>query len=712
MANTLHEGTSFFIVSESGDVDCQSLRDSGLYYEDSRFLSRYGLLIGDLPPIPLSSKQESAKGVTHCLVNPRLVDTDGKQIRVRENSLLIVRRQLLDQGLEEEIEVRNFGDSSAEFTVCILLAVDFENIFAVKNVVEQRSGEGLPKRLFQRALLEDGNGMVCTFDFRGVHRQTVLRFDPKPDQLGQEQASFNVKLARLEVWRLRVNVELHADVHHLKSPGIPDLKIGRDRRNQERAADLRGRLPEIETDHTVLLEAYRQSVQDMISLRIKADSARRNVEAIAAGIPWYMTLFGRDSLIASYQYLLLEPSLARGTLKALADLQGSKADPISLEAPGKILHEYRHAQLLGNSKSVQKFPYYGTVDATPLFLITLSEYVRFTGDHAFAKSLWSNVERALEWIRHHTCGKGYGLLAYGPEGDAGHSNRGWKDSWDSVRFRDGRIAKAPISLVEVQGYVFDAYQRIAELAEIFGDKDLASELRDLAKKLQEKISSSYWMEDRKFFAEALDGTRTPVDSLTSNPGHLLWSGVLAPGQAEIVAKRLCSEEMFSGYGIRTMGKDEGGYNPVSYHNGSVWPHDNSLIIFGMVRYGLHEEARTVIEGLLSTLSYNPDRQFSELFTGFEPTQFNMPIVYPSACRPQAWASGSVPLLIRAILGLEVNATQRQLTLKPMSISGMSYLKVKGLSFSGNSVDIEMKIENGKTSADVQGLPLGWNQAAA
>ncbi len=432
--------------------------------------------------------------------------------------------------------------------------------------------------------------------------------------------------------------------------------------------------------------------------------------AIAAGIPWYMDLFGRDSLISSFESMLHDPALARGTLEALARLQGKKVDRVSEEAPRKILHEYRRGPLTPAArKLIPTYPYYGTIDATPLFLVTLSEYVHATGDLDQAERLWDHVGRAVEWMRRYGDRDGDGFLEYERDSDVGLVNQGWKDSNDSVRFRDGRIAKPSIALVEVQGYAYAARRRTAELARRLGHGEDAERLEEEAAALRRRIRERFWLEDRGFFAEALDGDKRQVDSLTSNPGHLLWTGAVSRDDAAAIAKVLLSDEMFSGWGVRTMGAREGGYNPVSYHDGSVWPHDNAIALGGLVRYGLRDEATRLAAALLDALGAFQDAEPPELFCGYPSREYGTPVRYPTACRPQAWASGAVTYLGRSVLGLDVDALEREVSVAPLALPGMTRLELKGIPAGGARIDVSVRVEDGRATADVRGLPKGWRR---
>jgi glycogen debranching enzyme len=405
--------------------------------------------------------------------------------------------------------------------------------------------------------------------------------------------------------------------------------------------------------------------------------------------------------------MLHDPSLARGTLRALAHLQGTREDPETLEEPGRILHEYRSGIATSARRKVPRFPYYGTIDATPLFLIVLSEYVRATGDRELARELWDNVERAVRWIGDYGDRDGDGFVEYAPPPGSWLKNIGWKDSDDSVRFRDGTIAHPSIALVEVQAYVISGLRRVAELARALGEPG-GDELDGRAARLARAVDERFWLEDRGYYAEALDGSKRRVDALTSNPGHLLWAGAVGDQRAAAIASALLSPELFSGFGVRTMGSREGGFNPLSYHNGSVWPHDNSLIADGLAHYRRDRELRALAEGLLAALATYEHHRWPELYDGYDRATFPRPIAYPDANSPQAWATGAVMLLVRALLGISVDALRRTLVLHPIQISGLSRLCVHGLRAGGARVDVEVRFVDGAPQSSVRGLPDGWN----
>ncbi|HET7754626.1 MAG TPA: glycogen debranching N-terminal domain-containing protein [Anaeromyxobacteraceae bacterium] len=699
---TVHQGTTFMVTDEVGDFDPNS--DGGFFHLDTRFLSRHELRLDGKRPIALQPSIPHANEAWYFLTNPPL---DG----ARRSTLGIVVRRQLGGGLREVVQIENFSGGNARFELSISFESDFEYILTVKKRAAG-GGEG-DWQPHVHSDVHRAREVVFELDDSAVRHRTAVAFDPPPDELRDGRARFDVELAPRQRWEATIEVtpSLGGDIARASLPSAGQRRKARDRRDA-----MQRETPHLETDHPVLARAFRQASRDLAALRIKAqgvagDDGGGGQYAIAAGIPWYMDLFGRDSLIASYQSILHDPTLARGTIDALARLQGVKVDRLSEEAPGKILHEYRRGPLTPAAKKlIPTYPYYGTIDATPLFLVTLSEYVRVTGDLEYAAARWRYVDAAIEWMRRYGDRDGDGLLEYQLDADTGLVNQGWKDSSDSIRFRDGRIAGPPIALVEVQGYAHFARRRVAELARYLGKGEEAERLDEEAAALARRIRERYWLEDRAYFAEALDGHKDRVDALTSNPGHLLWSGAVSRDDAKAIAKVLLGPEMFSGFGVRTMGDREGGFNPVSYHNGSVWPHDNALILAGLARYGLVEEAAQLADALLTAFGAFADAEPPELFCGYSAGEYGTPVRYPTACRPQAWASGAVLLLARTLLGLEVDALEREISLSPIAIPGMSHLDMNGVRVGDARIDVSVRVnEQGRVTASVTGLPSDWRR---
>ncbi len=677
--------------------------EQGYYHLDTRFLDRHELRLDRKPLVEQSASMPRWEEGFHFLTNPALE-------KVKRHSLQLCVHRAVSDGLHEDVEIENFGDDEARFALQVGLGADFAYILTVKRQANTGESDWHPKIACER---QGEDALLFRLEDAEIRHETSISFDRRIDRFDGGVAEFDVELRRRGRFRLCIGItarlgDTEAAPEHRCGQRMPRGRAGR---RDQRRRDLADASCRLQTDHGVLQRAFDRAQHDLASLRIKSEERGGETDstdfAIAAGIPWYMDLFGRDSLIASYQTMFVDPALARGTLAALARLQGTKVDPVSEEAPGKILHEYRRGPITAAArKLIPKYPYYGTIDATPLFLITLSEYVRWTGDLELPRKLWGNVEAALTGMEKYGDRDGDGLLEYALDSEHGLNNQGWKDSSDSIRFRDGTIAKPSIALVEVQGYACEALRRIAGLAEHTGRE--ARGLHERAERLRARILDRYWMEERSFFAEALDGEKRQVDSLTSNPGHLLWCRVPDEERASRSGRVLLSEEMFSGFGIRTMGLREGGYNPLSYHNGSVWPHDSSLALAGLVAYGQRELATKLASGLLHALSRFDDAQPPEVFCGYSPERYPDPVKYPQANKPQAWASGAVMLLLRSILGLDVDVLRREMTVRPILIDGLQELSLRGVPVAGKRVDVHVSWKQGIPRIRTDGLPGKWS----
>lgn len=428
--------------------------------------------------------------------------------------------------------------------------------------------------------------------------------------------------------------------------------------------------------HPEAVKLYMRSLIDVAALRFRPDTLAEH-SLPAAGLPWFMALFGRDSLITSYQMLPFNSKLAATTLQALADAQGNKEVELTEEEPGRILHELRFGELTHFGERPQK-PYYGASDTTPLFLVLLDEYERWTGDANLVRALEPNARAALAWIDHYGDRDGDGYIEYERKTELGLDNQCWKDSWNSILFHDGSLAPTPRATCEIQGYAYDAKARCARLArEIWKDKALADQLEAEAAKLKTRFNNDFWIPDRKFFALALDGSKRKVDSLCSNIGQLLWSGIVDDDKAIAIRDHLMGPKMFSGWGIRTMAEGEGGYNPIEYHNGTVWPHDCSIIAAGLARYGFRKEASQIVAGIFEASVFFQYR-LPEVFAGYERTKTRFPVQYPTACIPQAWAAGAPMLGIRTLLGLEPKGEVLECADKPVLPFWFGTLSLEGI----------------------------------
>jgi glycogen debranching enzyme len=700
MSVVIHRGSSFLVAGATGDI--KPATELGFFVQDTRFLSRWELALDAHELLALGVATPRPNEARHFLTNPELR-------RAARATLAVRLRTVVAGGLHCDVDVDNFGDEEAEATLQLGLGADFEYVLTVKKQATSGTSPHRPRSTAESGA--DGRSLKLWLEHGEVPREATITFGEKPGFLDASSARWALRLPKRGRFHVCVDVAIRLGDLHV-SPQETCDGAQREQETSERARrhrkQVRNEAPVLETDHDVLRHAYSQAVSDLAELRLKGegDYAEQGAGAIAAGIPWYMDLFGRDSLIAAIESILQDPQLARGTLLALARLQGKKHDPRTEEAPGKILHEYRAGPVPPVARrQIPGYPYYATIDATPWFLVALSEHARITGDLSLARELWPNVLAALEWISRWGDRDGDGFLEYQREGDAGLRNHCWKDSEDSIRFRDGRLADPPIAVVEAQGYVVDAFGRIAQLARHLGHGDLERELGERAATLRQRIATAYWMDDRGTFALALDARKRQVDSLTSNPAHLLFSGAATAAHAKAVARTLASDELFSGFGIRTMGAREGGYNPMSYHNGSVWPHDNALALAGLVRYGLAEEATTVAGGFVSALAHFDRNEPPELFCGFARDDSAAPVAYLQANKPQAWASGAVLLLVRSIAGLSIDMLERRLAVRPLPISGLRHLSLRGVPLGEHRIDVHVEYDR-KPRVRLAGLPPG------
>lgn len=679
MAITINENTTFLISDELGNVTEGA--ELGLYHEDTRFLCLYELTLDDQPPLLLAARAIDYYAALHFLTNPALP-------AVRRGLLGIVRRRLVGRGMHEDLWISNYGDQQASFSVELRFDADFAHIFEVKRQREVRKEAVRSEGTFTVETAEEGRSLRFRYERGDLLRRLVVNLSQQPELLGS-RCQFRLRLAPREQWHLCLDFLTLGDkergepMYTCRTGESPGLRERRERRY----AEMVRQVPQLETDAYVLQRAYEQSVHDFAALQIKGEAVAHGEVVLAAGIPWFMALFGRDSLIAAYQALLFSPQVAKGVLRVLARLQGQRVDRLRAEEPGKILHEHRYGELTGTQRTIPAFPYYGSIDATPLFLMLLAAVYRVTGDLEFIGELRDSALRALEWMERYGDLDGDGYLEYWRADGIGLENQGWKDSFDSVRFRDGNLARPPIALCEVQGYAYAAWYDMADVFEALGESEQVAEWRQRAVTLRERVNRDFWLPERGYYAEALDGDKQPVDSLTSNPGHLLWAGLADRDKAELVAKRLLSPELYSGWGVRTMGTQEGGYNPISYHNGSVWPHDNSLIVAGLARYGFIDQATQIVDGLLAALGHYPDYRLPELFAGYSRWDAPFPIEYPTASRPQAWASGSIFLLLTAMLGFD--AATGSFAGAPFLPSGVRYVRLRGLHVGGACLSVEI-----------------------
>ncbi len=630
------DGNTFVVSDAAGDIEASMTDPTGLFSFDMRFLSRWVLTINGERLNPLSTDDLQYFETRFFLVpGTGTVYIDAK--------LSVIRQRAVGDGFCEDLTILNHDEAPAELTVRIDADSDFADLFEVKDALEKKGS--------YRTFVDDGE--LCLSYERGPFNRETRICSTEPCELDEGGLTFHVTIPPHGEWttELRVVTALLGMGHRKDAP----KSRGADRRarpNMER--DLERWLadaPKLDSDWDPLKQIYHRSLVDLAALRFSPLTAGGR-SLPAAGLPWFMTMFGRDSIITSLQALPFTPELAATTLRELAERQGSRFDDFRDEDPGRILHEMRYGELTAFEERPHS-PYYGTADATPLFVVLLDEYERWTGDTRLVRDLEPQARAALRWIDEYADLLGTGYVAYRRRNEeTGLENQCWKDSWDSISFHDGRIPGFPRATCELQGYAYDAKTRAARLARtIWKDPELADRLEKEAATLKRRFNRDFWVADGEYFALALDPDGNRVDALASNIGHLLWSGIVDRSKAKAIARHLMGPNLFSGWGVRTLAEGEGRYNPIGYHVGTVWPFDNSIIALGLRRYGFKEEAARVAAGILDAATYF-DGRLPEAFGGYARARTKYPVQYPTSCSPQAWSTGAPLLFLRTMLGLE------------------------------------------------------------
>ena len=680
----IKEGETFLYSDTEGNLDERPGYGLGLYYQDTRFLSRFRMRISGRDPILLSSSAERAYMSYIDVTNPDLYEED--DLAVPQQTLNIRRMRAIAGRVYERIRIKNYNSFPVALDVDLEFGADFADIFEVRGLARDVSGHYDPPRVEDRA---------AEFSYLGqdnIRRTTRIDFAHRPARLEVRgdlvEASFRVHLAAHETKLVSMTMETRVGDIPLAEKEF-DAAVHELRRSYE---DWERSCTQIRTDNELFDQLLTRGLRDLRALYTKMDGNG----IVAAGIPWFVAPFGRDTLITSHQLLMVNPHPARESLRILASLQGTQIDDWRDEEPGKILHEIRKGEL-ARSGYLPHTPYYGSVDSTPWFLILLAQYFRWTGDVEFVQEMLPAVEAALTWINEYGDLDGDGFVEYRSRSKRGLRNHGWKDSWDSVVHADGRLAEPPIALVEVQGYVYMAKQRTADVFASIGDRERAVRLREEATLLRKRFNDAFWMEDEQYFAGALDGDKRHVRTVMSNPGHALYCDIVDRDKAEHVAKRLFQPDMFSGWGIRTMSKSATAYNPMSYHNGSVWPHDNALIAAGLKRYGYVTTTNRVATAMFDAAIHSDYMRLPELFCGFTRRTPSRPVQYPVACSPQAWAAGAPFLLLQAMLGVSALAHENLLTVnKPHLPRWLNQVELRNLRVGSSMLSLIFRREGETT----------------
>ena len=687
---TLKHGDTFGVFDRNGDVLSGEGSPDGLFHRDTRHLSHLDVLINGARPILLSSTLRDDNAVLTCdLTNPDLYDEEGRLLL--EHDVIHIRRSkfLWKSACFERLLVRNFGDRPQRLTLELRFEADFADLFEVRGTRRMRRGTFHPADVASESV---------RLAYRGLDdrtRTTRLRFDPAPARLESGRAVFDIEIAPRQ--RAVIFVEVRCDdqvpqkrprEHHLSS--IVEARRAL-RRSSSRAAS-------IATSNEIFNEAVRRSVSDLYMLVTDTPEGPYPY----AGTPWFSAAFGRDALITAYQTLWIDPALARGVLRFLAVNQAKAEDPAADAEPGKILHEVRYGEM-AELGEVPFRRYYGSVDSTPLFVMLAGAYLERTRDTTTLEGLWPSIEAALRWIDVYGDRDGDGFVEYGRRTKEGLINQGWKDSHDSVFHADGSMARGPIALCEVQAYVYAAKRAAAAIASSLGLPEQATLLEADANQMKQRFDQAFWCEDLGTYALALDGDKRPCRVRSSNAGHALFAGIAPPERASRVAEALMGASSFSGWGVRTIASTEARYNPMSYHNGSVWPHDNALIALGLARYGFKREATRVFDGLFQASVYIDLRRLPELFCGFPRRRGQGPTFYPVACAPQAWAAATPLSLVQACLGLTFDPQTRTVRLdRPVLPDFLDEVVLRNLAVNGCRLDLAVRRAGSEVATHVLG----------
>jgi len=681
------EHNHFTLCDRDGNCPIGNRAGLGLYLGDTRHLSGYELSLGRVQPVVLVSTAHLGYAAEQQLTN-RDLTTRGRT--VRKETLLISRERLAhDSGFYEEITVRNFNAFPVAVNLQLRFAADFADIFEVRGVGRDRRGA-------HRRPSIAGDTVTLTYDgLDGRRYQTALTFSPQPTRLGSTTMAHRAEVEAFGECVLRVQVAAHvtssgdSENHDQgRTPEETPHAATQVARAQHSYEEWRSTATRIVTDSELFNATIDRSLGDLRLLVNRLDEQ----PYFAAGIPWFAALFGRDSLITALETLAWKPDLAASTLRLLARYQGTRDDAWRDEEPGKILHELRTGELARTGR-VPHTPYYGSIDATPLFLVLAASYHDWTGDDGLMRELLPHLDAALEWCRVWGDRDGDGYIEYARRSGQGLANQGWRDSGDGILFQDGHLPEPPIALVEVQGYLYAAYLGMARVLRALGNEHAgrAEELDERAATLKERFNNDFWLPDLEFYALGLDGGKRPIDAITSNPGQALWTGIVDQARAPAVTTRLLSEDLFSGWGVRTLSRTAAAFNPLGYHLGTVWPHDNALVAAGLRRYGSATDANRVLTGLHEAALEFPDHRLPELFAGIARSSYGAPIGYPVACSPQAWAAATLPFLLGDALGLHPSQGGTTLQIvRPTLPSWFGDVQVRGLRVGAARLDLNFR----------------------
>jgi glycogen debranching enzyme len=681
----LKSGSQFLVMDQAASIpNCNTL-GYGYYRYDTRHLSQWEVTLNGAPLSLLSASVNEGYTGSFLYTNPQTEN-------IPQQKLTLQREIVIGEYVWERLLLQNFHNEDLDLELRIKFGSDFADMFEVRGLNVSARG--------QRMLPVPGkDGRTLFLGYRGLDDvliETVLEFfGVLPNEISSDgEALFKISLPMHQTRELQICISTRLD-GKVPTPEVRKTGYAEARRDaDEKYRNWCNRSAVIKTSHELFDMTVERAYRDLYILRQPTPKGF----GLSAGVPWYCALFGRDSAITAWQIMPFLPDLARECIEVLAAYQGEVTDEYRAERSGRILHELRLGEL-ARTGQVPHSPYYGSIDSTQLWLYVFGQYIDWSGDLDFAKKLWPSVKAALAWIDESTDERGY--LAYKRESDKGLENQGWKDSGDSVMHTDGRLAPAPITLCEVQGYTYAAWIACSRVANMLGYGAVATKLKEQAQSLKERFQADFWMESENYVALALDADGKQCRVISSNPGHCLFTGILDDKQANAVADRLMSSELQSGWGIRTLSKATVAYNPMSYHNGSIWPHDNSIIAEGMRKIGRIHDSHKIMLSLLEAAQFQPDFRLPELFCGFERTGSYKPIDYPVSCSPQAWAAGSIFQLLKTCVNFEADACNNLLrVVEPCLPEWMEKFTIQGLRIGSAVVGLGLSGQNGSSSCQI------------
>ena len=690
----IHQGQTVLVTDPSGQIRSPSER--GLYFLDTRIISDWSIYADGEPWVLLNGGEVAYYATRIFLTNGDFLTQDGP-IAARTLALVISRE--LDGGMHEDLDITNHGVGPVRFNFEISPRCDFADVFEVKSNKIVRRGQ------ISTVWKPETQALVNTYQNADFMRSVTITAVGAPTVFANGRLSFGVALESGATWHCCLHYDLTDGKTQVCAPA-DCVAHDAQSRHADHLADWRDRVLRFTSSNEEYYRFYAQAIDDMAALRLPSTSGDHMVFVPAAGLPWFMAPFGRDSLVVSLQNIIVYPEFARGALEVLGGLQATERDDYRDAEPGKIMHELRYGEL-AHFKLIPHTPYYGTADATPLWLITLHAAWRATGDRNLLEQHRKTAEACLVWIDEFGDRDGDGLQEYQTRSSAGYENMGWKDSGDAVMYTDGSLVRGPKALCELQGYVYMAWQCMAEVYAALGENARAEALTAKAAALFEKFNALFWDEAGGYYAFALDGDKKPVLSVASNPGHCLWSGIVPPDRAARVVARLMAPDMWSGWGIRTLSAEHVSFNPYAYQLGAVWPHDNSIIAMGFKRYGFHAEAAQVARAISGAASYFQGSQLPELYAGIQKDGTNFPVQYLGANVPQAWAAGSAFMLLQAMLGLVPDAPRQSLFIDPALPKWLPEVTLSKLTVGRNELSIRFWRDGDATRHEVLAGDPAW-----